>query len=164
MIDKEKRDEIFSLLQKNARLSSTEIAERLQLSKETVETLIKDAEDRELIHGYYTLFDSSAMAAKVRAIIEVKVRPERDRGFEQVATRISKFPEVTDVTLISGGYDLSLVVIGDTLQEVADFVATKLAPIDGIIEHSTHFVLRKYKEAGFCLQKDEEFKRLSVAP
>jgi DNA-binding Lrp family transcriptional regulator len=163
-MNKDAQQKVLATLQKNARLTAEEIGERLLLDADEVRQFIADAEKNGEIHGYCTLVDSHALPPLVRAIIEVKVRPQRDSGFEDVAARISKFSEVSDVTLVSGGYDFSVVVVGETLQDVADFVATKLAPIDGIIEHSTHFVLRKYKEAGVRFNDDETFERLSVAP
>ncbi len=155
---------VLSLLQKNARLSAEQVAERLMLDPDDVRTIIEEGERDNTIHGYYALIDPEVMAPQVRAMIEVKVRPERDEGFDRIARKISRFPEVTDVTLISGGYDLALVVVGETLSQVADFVSTKLAPLDGVLEHSTQFVLQKYKEAGFQLQKEEQYERLSVSP
>lgn len=155
---------VLSIIQKNARLSIEQLAERLSLEPDVVRQIIEEGERDRTIHGYYTVIDPEQMAPQVRAMIEVKVRPERDKGFDRVARKISRFPEVTDVTLISGGYDLALFVIGETLQEVAEFVSTKLAPMDGVIEHSTHFVLKKYKEAGFQLQEEEHYERLCVTP
>jgi DNA-binding Lrp family transcriptional regulator len=95
-------------------------------------------------------------------LIEVKVTPSRDGGFDRVARRIAKFPEVTDLCLLSGSYDLQLTVEGDSLQQVANFVAAKLATIDGVISTSTGFQLKKYKESGIIMQSDEEYERLKV--
>ena len=155
---------ILSLLQQNARLSARELAERLALQEADVEQVIAECEKDNTIHGYYTLVNLEALPLKVRAVIEVSVQPERDHGFDHIARKMAKFPQVTDVTLVSGTFDLMLTIIGDDLQEVADFIATKLAPMAGIRHHSTHFVLKKYKEAGFILDNDENYERLSVSP
>ena len=100
----------------------------------------------------------------MRALIEVKVTPRREGGFDQVAQRIARYPEVTDLYLISGGFDLLLMVEGDSLQDVASFVSAKLSTIDGVISTSTGFMLKKYKESGRIMQNDEEYERLKVCP
>ncbi len=100
----------------------------------------------------------------VQALIDVKVSPQRDVGFDQIAERIYRFPEVKSVYLMSGAYDLSVAVEGRSLKEVADFVATKLATIDHVLSTTTHFILRKYKEEGVILDDKSEVKRLVVSP
>jgi len=156
---------ILDLLQKNARIPQREIADRLQLSEEEVTVLIAEMEADRTILGYHALVNQEALdTTAVRAIIEVQVRPERDGGFDRVARQLAKFDEVTDVTLVSGGYDLRLEVVGESLQEVALFVASKLAPLDGVRATATHFLLKKYKEAGFALHEDEDYERLKVTP
>ncbi len=164
MTDKKTKEQVLALLQQNARLTAAEIAERLQLDEDEVQTFIATCERNNTIHGYRALVAPDAMPPRVRALIEVSVQPERDSGFDHIARNVSRFPEVVDVTLVSGTYDLMLTVVGETLHEVADFVATKLAPMDGIRHHSTHFVLKKYKEAGFVLEDDEEYERLNITP
>ena len=99
---------------------------------------------------------------RVKALIEVKVTPNRDGGFDRVARRIAKFPEVTDLCLLSGSYDLLLTVEGNSLQQVANFVSAKLATIDGVISTSTGFQLKRYKESGIIMQSDEEYERLKI--
>ena len=159
------REKILKLLQKNARLSSTCIAEMLMISEKEVESIIKECEEQNIIRGYYALINEDNLPKqRVRALIEVSVEPERDSGFERIARNISKFSEVTDVLLVSGNFDLQLIVVGDSLNEVANFVSRKLAPLDGIHSTRTHFMLKKYKEAGFQLEKDEEYERLKVTP
>nr|HPN84956.1 Lrp/AsnC family transcriptional regulator [Victivallales bacterium] len=100
----------------------------------------------------------------VRAIIEVKVRPEREGGFDKVARRISKFPQVVSVNLVSGSFDLEIETQGETLQEVANFVSSKLASIDGVLSTNTCFLLKRYKIAGRILDDGEEYERLKVSP
>ncbi len=158
-------DQLLSQLRRNARLPASQLAERLMMSQEAVEKLIAECEAEGIIRGYYPLINEDKCAdKKVRAIIEVTVRPERDLGFDRIAGNLAKFNEVTDVTLVSGSYDLQLIVVGDSLQDVAGFVSTKLAPIDGVQSTRTHFVLMKYKEAGFQLEDNEEYDRLKITP
>lgn len=165
MKPEEKRTQVLQILRQNARLLPEQIAERLALSVEEVREIIADAEKQAMIRGYYTLLSDGALGRQsVRALIEVSIQPERDSGFDRLARSISRFPEVTDVMLVSGSYDLLLFVNGDSLQEVAHFVASRLSPLAGVRSTRTHFMLRKYKEAGFQLEEDERHERLSVTP
>jgi len=161
----ETTEKILNLLRRNARLSSATIAEMLAISEKEVESIIKKSEDQKVIRGYYALVNEDNLPKqRVRALIEVSVEPERDSGFDRIARNISKFPEVSDVLLISGNFDLQLIVVGDSLNEVANFVSRKLAPLEGIHSTRTHFMLKKYKEAGFQLEDDEEYERLKITP
>ncbi len=165
MEKKKIKADILRLLQNNARMGNQEIADRLRISCEEVGSLIQSLEKDGTIMGYSALVNEENLEiAKVRAIIEVEVQPQRDGGFDYVAKLISKFSEVTTVHLVSGRYDLRLEVVGDSLQDVAAFVASKLAPLDGVKATVTHFLLKKYKEAGFRLHKDEQHERLKVVP
>ena len=156
---------IAALLQRNARISDGEIADRLELKPEQVKKIIGDMEQDRTIFGYSALLNEEKLGdGKVRAIIEVSIQPERDSGYERVAREISKFPEVRTVYLVSGGYDLGVEVEGVSLQEVAFFVASKLAPLDGVRATVTHFLLKRYKTAGFTLQEDEKHERLQIVP
>lgn len=162
---KDRREKILTLLRTEARLSAEQIAERLQLTADEVSQVIVACEADDTIHGYYALISETAFAERgAHALIEVSVQPERDTGFDRIAKQLSKFPEVTDVLLVSGSYDLLLMVSGESLHDVADFVASKLSPQEGVRSTRTHFMLKKYKEAGFQLEKDEEHERLSVTP
>lgn len=159
------KTQIVQLLRENARIDNGEIAERLGMSREDVDSLIKDMEKDRTIFGYSTIVNEENLGEDtVHAIIEVEVAPERDAGFDRVARFISGFPEVRTVQLLSGGYDLSLEVTGDSLQDVAFFVASKLSLIAGVRSTRTHFLLKKYKEAGFVRHEEEEYERLKVAP
>ena len=153
-------------MRENARMEFSEIALRCGISSEQeVADIVAGLERSGVIRGYTAVTDDFAVSgvpAPVKAIIEVKVTPRRDGGFDQVAQRIAKFPEVTDLCLLSGSYDLQLTVEGDSLQQVANFVAAKLATIDGVISTSTGFQLKKYKESGIIMQGDEEYERLKV--
>ena len=117
-----------------------------------------------VIRGYAAIVTDQAPGSetRVKALIEVKVTPSRDGGFDRVARRIAKFPEVTDLFLLSGNYDLLLTVEGNSLQQVASFVSDKLATIDGVISTATAFQLKKYKESGMIMQSDEEYERLKI--
>ena len=153
---------ILELLKNNARLSSAGIAQCLGCGAETVEKIIQALEEKKIIRGYTAIVNAPLEDHSVKALIEVKVTPRREGGFDQVARRIAKYPEVTELCLVSGNCDLLLTVQGETLQEVAHFVASKLATIDGVVSTSTAFMLRKYKESGIILEDDEEYERLKV--
>lgn len=161
-----REQEILRLLQENARMSEKEIAERLGISEKTVNNTVKKLEKDGVIVGFRALFDDSKLPENaVKAIIEVKVKPERNGGFDRIAKRISKFSKVESLSLMSSGvFDLMIEVKGETLNDVANFVSGKLAPMDGIISTSTHFILKKYKIAGKLLQNEEENERLKVTP
>ena len=154
---------IIELLCENARLSASELAARCGASEAEVATAIKSLEKQGIICGYTAILNDKALGEnRVRALIEVKVTPKREGGFDEVARRIAKYPEVIDVMLISGGFDLLLTVEGTSLAKVANFVSEKLATIDGVLSTSTGFILKKYKESGRMMQKDEEYERLKI--
>ena len=161
-----REQEILRLLQENGRMSDKEIAERLGISEKTVEKTVVKLEKDGILVGFRALFDDSKLPENaVKAIIEVKVKPERNGGFDRIAKRISKFSKVESLSLMSSGvFDLMIEVKGETLNDVANFVSGKLAPMDGIISTSTHFILKKYKIAGKLLQNEEENERLKVTP
>jgi len=157
--------ELLRLLTDNARISVEEIAERLQTDSKTVAARIKKLEKDDVIKGYTAVINEDKLTEnKVKAIIEVKVTPQRDGGFDDIARRISKFPSVSDVYLMSGGYDLCIEVSGNTLQEVAFFVSSKLATMAGVTSTSTHFMLKKYKEAGKMIHDEVQNERLKISP
>lgn len=138
---------LLKLLSKNAHYTTQELAVMADMTEEAVLQEIAQMEENGLIRGYKAVVDWERMdSAFVSAIIELKVTPKAGLGFEEVALRVMKYPEVESVYLMSGGYDLSLVVKGKTFQEVALFVAKELSTIDSVISTSTHFVLRRYKE------------------
>ena len=154
---------IIELLCENARLSAAELAERCNCTEAEVAAAIKSLEKQGIICGYTAILDDRALGeTRVKALIEVKVTPKREGGFDEVARRIAKYPEVVDVMLISGGFDLLLTVEGTSLAKVANFVSEKLATIDGVLSTSTGFILKKYKESGRMMQKDEEYERLKI--
>lgn len=158
------KDKIISSLRLNARKSATEIALELNCSESEVVDTISEMEKNGVIRGYTAIVTDEAPGSehRVKALIEVKVTPSRDGGFDRVARRIAKFPEVTDLSLLSGSYDLLLTVEGNSLQQVANFVSAKLATIDGVISTATAFQLKRYKESGMIMQSDEEYERLKI--
>ena len=156
---------ILALLRENARMGIHEIALRAGLPDVEAEQEIRELEKCGIIRGYTAILNESELDdSKVKALIEVKVTPRREGGFDQVARRIARFPEVTDLYLVSGSFDLLLTVEGDSLQEVASFVSAKLSTIEGVLSTSTSFLLKKYKESGRIMQNDEEYERLKVCP
>lgn len=156
---------ILRLLQDDCRLSAQEIAERIGAEEALVKDTIRKMEADQVILGYTAVVaDDRLPDAKVRALIEVKVKPRRDGGFDDVARRIARFPEVVRLYLVSGGYDLLLEVEGDSLQTVAGFVSARLATIDGVLSTATSFQLKKYKESGKIMSQEDEYERLPVTP
>ena len=141
--------EILKLLEKDARLSTEQIATMLNCDTETVKNEIAAMEKSGIILGYNTVVDwEKTERETVSAMIDVKLTPQRDRGFDRVAEKIYNYPEVKSVYLMSGSYDLSVLIEGRTMKEVAFFVSQKLAPIEAVISTATHFVLHKYKDTG----------------
>lgn len=160
------KQDILRVLREDARLSNEDIAERLGITAKTVAATIKKLEKDGVIVGFRALFDDSKLPENaVKAIIEVKVKPERNGGFDRIARRISKFSKVESLFLMSSGmFDLMLEIKGETLNDVAEFVSSKLAPMEGVISTSTHFILKKYKISGKLLQNEDENERLKVTP
>ncbi|MCK5845212.1 MAG: Lrp/AsnC family transcriptional regulator [Victivallales bacterium] len=159
------KNEILRILRKNGRLSFEEMADQLELDVDVVKTAVSEMESGGVISGYQAVIDDSLLPeTKVKAIIEVNIRPQRDGGFDKIALRIARFAEVNSMYLISGGYDLELEVQGESLQAIAAFVSGKLATIDGVTSTATRFILKKYKEAGRIFDHEKEYERLQVAP
>ena len=159
-------DEILQILEKNAHLTSEEIAKMLKRSASSVKTAIKKFEKQGVILGYKTIINKELVRdddSEVRAIIEVKVAPQKDVGFDKIAKRIYSFPEVKSCYLLSGTYDLLLIVEGKNIHTVSNFVAEKLAPLENVRGTTTHFLLKKYKEDGVVLTHKEEDKRIAIS-
>lgn len=157
--------EILELLAKNSRLTSAQIATLLDLTETEVEQTITQLENNGTILSYRTLINWDKVdKERVLAFIEVKVTPQRGVGFEAVAERIGRYPEVKNLYLVSGLFDLAVLVEGRTMKEVANFVATKLAPLEGVTATTTHFVLQTFKEEGVILSDGEKDRRLVVSP
>jgi len=159
-------DEILEILLQDARRSPEEIAKMTGQSEETVKKAIKKYEKDGIIVRYKTVVNLDLLREKspcVRALIEVSVTPQKDVGFEQVAERIYSFPEVTSCYLVSGTYDLLIVVEGENIQTVSNFVASKLSPLAHVRSTATHFMLKKYKEDGHVLKKGRQPKRPNIS-
>ncbi|MBE6738801.1 MAG: Lrp/AsnC family transcriptional regulator [Ruminococcaceae bacterium] len=156
--------EILKLLAKDARMSVGDIALATDLSEEEVKAEIFNMEENGLIRGYKTVIDwESIDSASVSAIIELKVTPKAGYGFEEIAERITKYPEVESCYLMSGVYDLNVVVRGKSFQEVAQFVAKELSTIESVTSTATHFVLRRYKDFNVELANNEPDERGTVS-
>ncbi len=142
-------EEILEILEKNSRLNEEQIAVMVDKPVEQVRQAIKKYEEDNVILGYNTLINwENTSNETVTALIEVKVTPQRGEGFDKVAERIYLFPEVKACYLMSGGFDLTVIVEGKTMKGVALFVAEKLAPLESVLSTATHFVLKKYKDKG----------------
>jgi DNA-binding Lrp family transcriptional regulator len=159
-------DVILELLSKDARITPQEISKLTRLKVDEVKKRIKKYEKEGIILGYKAVINKEMVEDReneVRALIEVKVAPQKDLGFDKVAERIYSFPEVTSCYLLSGSYDLLLVVEGKDLKTVSRFVAEKLSPMENVRGTVTHFLLKKYKEDSIILRSKEENKRLAIS-
>lgn len=161
-----KEFEILKCLEEDAKTPPERIGVMVGLKKEEVEEKIKDLEKKGAILKYKAIIDweRAGVEDMVYAFIDVKVTPERDYGFDKVAHRIYQFPEVHSLYLLSGAYDLQVVVIGKTMKDVAYFVAERLATLDQVQSTATHFVLKKYKVDGVPIGEMEKDKRIPITP
>ncbi|MDP4091798.1 MAG: Lrp/AsnC family transcriptional regulator [Bacillota bacterium] len=156
-------EEILEILEKNNKLTEEQIAVMLGKSVQEVKEAIKKYEDEKVIVGYSTLINwDKTNKEKVITLIEVKVTPQRGEGFDKVAERIYRYPEVKACYLMSGGFDLTVIIEGKTMKEVALFVAEKLAPLESVLSTATHFVLKKYKDEGITFEDKEKDDREAV--
>lgn len=157
------KTKILKLLENNAKLCTKDIATMLGLDEALVINTIDDMEKEQIICGYNTIINwDKTDDERITALIEVKVAPQRGDGFDRVAERIYNYEEVASLYLMSGGFDMSVFIEGKTMKEVAQFVARKLAPMEGVLSTSTHFVLKKYKEAGTKIEQSKKDERLVV--
>ena len=159
-------DEILEILSNDARMSTGEIAKLTGKSVDAVQKAIKKYEKNGVIVKYKTVINHDLLRDSnsfVRALIEVSVTPQKDVGFDHIAERIYNFPEVNSCYLVSGAYDLLLVVEGENIQTVSNFIASKLSPMEQVRSTSTHFLLQKYKEDGQILTKKARGKRLNIS-
>lgn len=158
-------DELLKLLKANALETPENLSRMLDLSIEDVKTKISEYEEAGVIRGYQAIVDEDRLDLDlVTAVIEVKVTPEREGGFNKVARRISRFDEVQSMYLMSGAFDLLLFVAGQDLKKVASFVSEKLATIEGVTSTSTHFMLKTYKHHGVLMETQDAYERLQVSP
>jgi len=159
-------DEILEILEKDARTTPEEIAKMLKKKSKEIKEVIKKYEKEGVILKYKAVVNKELVKdanSEVRALIEVNITPQKDVGFDKLAERIYSFPEVSSCYLVSGTYDLLLIVEGKDLHTVARFVAEKLAPLENIKGTTTHFLLKKYKEDGVILKHKEENKRIAIS-
>lgn len=157
------RKEILKYIEKNSKVNLGELAVLLGMDEVTVANEIAAMENEKIICGYHTLIDwEKAGEDKVTALIEVRVTPQRNQGFDHIAERIYNYPEVTSVYLISGSYDLLVTLESKTLLEVSQFVADKLSPIEAVISTATHFILKKYKDHGTVMITKSKSERMPV--
>lgn len=159
------KEKILTAIDKNSKLSAADLAIMLGSTEEEVASLIKEMEEDTIICGYPTLINwDKVHCERVTALIELKVTPQRGLGFDKIAERIWQFDEVQSVYLMSGGFDLTVILEGKTMREVANFVSEKLAPMDAILSTATHFVLKKYKEHGLPLVQTKTDERMLITP
>ncbi len=158
-------DALLDLLKKNARESDATLAKLLGTTEQEVRARIAAYEQEGVIRGFQALLNTDRLDTNdVRAVIELRIRPEREGGFDRVAARIGKFPQVESMYLMSGAYDLLLFVKGASLQEVANFVSARLAPLGGVLSTATHFMLKTYKDQGVLMESEPHDDRLQVCP
>ena len=159
------REELLSLIEKNSKMSLKELAVLLGADELEIATEMEALEKEGVICGYHTLIDwDKTKSEKVTALIEVRVTPQRGQGFDKIAERIYKYPEVRSVYLISGGFDLLVTLEGKSLKEISAFVSDKLSTLDSVLSTSTHFILKKYKDHGTILDKKHEDEREVITP
>lgn len=158
--------EIIDILEMNARIATEDVAKMVGLSLEQTEQAIKKLEDHKVIVRYISIVDRTKVQEHpgVTAMIDVKVTPKRGVGFDEIAERIYRFDEVDSVYLMSGTYDLSVIVEGKSMNEVANFVSKKLSTLDSVISTTTHFILKKYKHDGIIFEPENKDKRIVVSP
>lgn len=156
---------LLHLLEDNSRLTAEELGVMAELSEDDVKSRIAALEDTGIIRRYTTIIDwEKAAEGRVAAIIELKVNPERDHGYDRIAERLANYPEVKALRLVTGVYDLQLQVSGSTMHEVARFVSEYIAPMDRIRETATHIIMKTYKENGQSFYEREAGERIPYSP
>ena len=159
------KERILTIIEKNSRIGLREIAIMLGTEEVEVANALQEMENDGIICGYHTMIDwDKTGIEKVTALIEVRVTPQRGQGFEDIAERIYKYPEVSTVYLMSGGYDLMVILEGKTLREVSGFVTSKLSTLDPVVGTVTHFILKKYKDHGTIMCRRYEDTRELITP
>ena len=159
------REELLSIIEKNSRIDLKELAVRLDKKEIDIVNELQKLEEERVICGYHTLINwEKTSIEKVTALIEVKVTPQRGKGFDRIASRIYNYPEVRDVYLMSGGFDLLVILEEKSLKDIAMFVSEKLSTLDSIISTGTHFILKKYKDHGTIIDEHIKDEREVVSP
>ena len=158
-------DPLLKLLRENAALTPAQLSKMLNLPEAEIASRVKAYENDRVILGYRTVLNEEKLGVElVRAVIEVKITPERGGGFDRLAERIAKYSEVKSCYLMSGGYDLLVIVEGSNLRQLAGFVSEKLATIQGVVSTATHFMLKPYKEQGVLMTHERNEEKLAVTP
>lgn len=159
------KEALLKAIENNAKRTVKDLAAMFGASEEAISKELTEMEKERIICGYHTLVNwDKTSTEKVTALIEVKVTPQRGEGFDKIAERIYNFKEVRSVYLMSGGFDLTVIIEGATMKEVALFVGQKLAPLEAVLSTATHFVLKKYKDYGIVLEKEARDERMAVTP
>ncbi|MCD7736883.1 MAG: Lrp/AsnC family transcriptional regulator [Lachnospiraceae bacterium] len=159
------REQILTFLEKNSKMDLGELAVLLGSSEDVIRKEVEDMEQEQVICGYHTLINwEKTDSEKVTALIEVRVTQQRGQGFDSIAERIYNYPEVQSVYLISGAYDLLVILQGKSLREVSSFVSDKLSTLDYVLSTATHFILKKYKDYGTILDNKQKDERMLVTP
>lgn len=159
------REKILNMLEKNGRIDIKDMAVMLGTDEVTVANEMEQLEKEKIICGYLTLINwDNTSEEKVTALIEIKVTPQRGFGFDSIAERIYNYDEITSLYLMSGGFDFTAIIEGKTMKSVAQFVSSKLAPLDAVQSTATHFILKKYKDYGTVLEDKNEDERMLVTP
>lgn len=157
------REELLRIIEKNSRMDLKELAVILGVTEIDVVNELAALEAEGIICGYHTLINwEKTSVERVNALIEVRVTPQRGQGFDSVAERIYKYPEVHAVYLISGGYDLLVTLEGKTLKQVSTFVSEKLSTLDQVLSTATHFILKKYKDHGTVMAEPAKDERIEM--
>jgi len=164
-MDSEAREQILQLLEKDAKLGINDIAAMLDLDIEDVRSEIEQMEKDHIICGYHAFINwDKTEDEKISALIELKVNPQRGKGFDRIAEKIYQFPEVESLYLMSGGYDFTVILRKATMKEIASFVSSKLAVIDEVQSTATHIVLARYKDHGLSLVTPKKDARMVIVP
>lgn len=159
------REKILNMIEKNSRIDLKDMAVMLDVSEAELANELADMEKEKIICGYHTLINwDKTSEEKVTALIEVKVTPQRGLGFDSIAERIYNYEEVNALYLMSGGFDFTVIIEGKSMKSVAQFVSSKLAPLESVLSTSTHFVLKKYKDHGTVLEAETKDERILVTP
>lgn len=159
------REELLAIIEKNSRIDLKDVAKMLGKEEIDIVNELASLEKEGVICGYHTLIDwEKTSIEKVTALIEVRVTPQRGQGFDKIAERIYNYPEVRSVYLISGGYDLLVIIEEKTLREISNFVSDKLSTLDSVLSTATHFILKKYKDHGTILGKKHVDEREIFTP
>lgn len=159
-------DTILKLLKHNARLSAEELSSMTGLSVPEVEQKIKCYEKKGIIMGYSAILNDELITEDdtVTAYVEVKITPEKNAGYDAIARTVANYDEVESVTLMSGSYDLAVTISGDSIRKISLFISQKLSTIDGVLSTATHFILKRYKDKGICIEQETIDERGFVSP